>query len=80
MLLEPGHNDGEHVVHLTHTTIVEAICGVEICHYGEPELAVICATCDEAARAAGYEHAAWITDAPAGPALPLAEPALSRAA
>lgn len=73
MLLEPGFADGATIVHLTHTTLVaEALCGEKVVWHGEPDGALICPDCDELARFAETDHAAWLAEAQVAPTLGLA--------
>ena len=60
MLLQPGHIDGDRVVHLTHTTLmVEAVCGEPITHHGQPHDAVACSACFEIVLELGLDATEW---------------------
>jgi len=73
MQLAAGHNESSSTLHLTHTSLLaEALCGEEVSHHGEPELALICERCLAEADAAGADVSLWLERVEVVLPLPLA--------
>jgi|KBSMisStaDraftv2_1062788.scaffolds.fasta_scaffold2103217_1 hypothetical protein len=73
VLLAACHGAGTRTLHLSHTTlVVEALCGIEADHHGEPDLAMICDQCLEQALLLGADISLWFDQATNRQLLPLA--------
>lgn len=68
VLFQSGHVEDDHVVHLTHTTLmVEAICGELITHHGAPHEPVACESCLEIVVELGLDVTEWYCVRPEAP-------------
>lgn len=73
VVLAACHVAGTRTLHLSHTTlVVEALCGIDADHHGEPDLATICDHCLEHVVSLGADVSLWFDQATNTQQLPLA--------